>query len=274
MASDPASSTFAYRKVLIVGASSGIGWALASSLHGLPNKPHILVAARRMDRLESLRKELGHERVSSIQLDLQWDDVKLKEWVENVLREHRDLDGIILNSGIQHKWDFSKPLGIDMSVIKVEFQVNYLSFISLLAAFLPHFQTLPIPSLIATVTSGLAIEPTPAVFNYCASKAALHSLTVSLRADLKALGHTSIRVVEIFPPLVESELHDHQGTVPVLSKFWMPLQEFNDILVKRLTETDEEEIPIGARVEDAWQRREKGKMESVQAVARRMRGGA
>ncbi|KAH8913450.1 NAD(P)-binding protein, partial [Atractiella rhizophila] len=206
------------------------------------------------------------ERVAAIELDLKWDDMKLREWAGKLTTEHSDLDGIILNSGIQDIWDLSNPSTIDMSRIRTEFQVNYLSFVALLLSVLPHFQSLKTPSLIATVTSGLAIEPITTVFNYCASKAAVHSFTMSLRADLKATGHR-VRVVEVFPPLTESELHNHQGTVPVLSSAWMPLDQFNKILVHRLTETDSEEIAIGT-AEKLWEEREKGKAESVEKFAR------
>lgn len=59
--------------------------------------------------------------------------------------------------------------------------------------------------------------------SYCASKAALHSLAMSMRFKLQPHG---VKVIEIVPPLVESQLHDKQGTNERLSKFWMPLSNF------------------------------------------------
>ena len=59
--------------------------------------------------------------------------------------------------------------------------------------------------------------------SYCATKAALHSLTMTLRCWLSAKG---IKVIELAPPLVESQLHDDQGTTEKLSKVWMPIKDF------------------------------------------------
>ena len=59
--------------------------------------------------------------------------------------------------------------------------------------------------------------------SYCATKAAVHSLTLSMRARVAPKG---VKIIEIVPPLVESQLHDHQGNTPKLSKFWLPLKDF------------------------------------------------
>lgn len=55
------------------------------------------------------------------------------------------------------------------------------------------------PTFIYTVTSGFATLPAPYLFNYCASKAALHSFTISLRVQLQ---DTNVNVTEIVPPYV------------------------------------------------------------------------
>lgn len=68
-------------------------------------------------------------------------------------------------------------------------------------------------------------------YSYCATKAALHSLTLSLRAQLAGVG---VKVIEIAPPLVESQLHDDQGTTEALKKFWMPLDKFTNSVMDGL----------------------------------------
>ena len=75
--------------------------------------------------------------------------------------------------------------------------------------FIPHFQTLDRPTFIMPITSGLALRPYSVVPVYCASKAALHSFCISLGKQL-ADAKSNISVVEIMPPLVESELHDRE----------------------------------------------------------------
>jgi short-subunit dehydrogenase involved in D-alanine esterification of teichoic acids len=48
------------------------------------------------------------------------------------------------------------------------------------------------------------------------------------------LAPTGVKIVELVPPLVESQLHDKQGTNDRLSKFWMPLKDFTDATMKGL----------------------------------------
>lgn len=67
--------------------------------------------------------------------------------------------------------------------------------------------------------------------SYCATKAAVHSLTMTMRARCAPKG---VKVIEIVPPLVESQLHDHQGKTPALSKFWLPLRDFTSQVMEGL----------------------------------------
>ena len=73
--------------------------------------------------------------------------------------------------------------------------------------FVPHFQALDRPTFIMPLSSGLALQPRSNIPVYCATKAALHSFCVSLAKQFKDTG-SKISIVEIMPPLVESELHD------------------------------------------------------------------
>ena len=83
--------------------------------------------------------------------------------------------------------------------------------------FIPHFQALDRPSFIMPITSGLALKPLSNIPVYCASKAALHSFCATLGKQLKDAG-SKISVVEIMPPLVESELHDRKHMLRQI--FW------------------------------------------------------
>jgi short-subunit dehydrogenase involved in D-alanine esterification of teichoic acids len=121
-----------------------------------------------------------------------------------ITNEHKDLDMIILNSGIQRGLDFSDPSSIDLSTIDLEMRTNYFSYIHLLKSFLPFLQAKKEQTALVFMTSGLALAPLSRCPNYCASKAALHSLIMSLRFQLEQSGKGNIKVIEILPPAVQS----------------------------------------------------------------------
>lgn len=115
---------------------------------------------------------------------------------------------IILNSGIQRGLNFGNPESIDLDAVDLEMQTNYFSYVHLLKAFLPFLQSKSDPTAIVFMTSGLALAPLSRCPNYCASKAALHSLIMSLRFQLQSTGKGDIKVIEILPPAVQSTYPD------------------------------------------------------------------
>ena len=72
---------------LIIGATSGLGRALARSIQALPSKPKVIVAGRRQDRLD----ELAREKFETIQVNIDTDRETLKKFVEDVLRKFPDV---------------------------------------------------------------------------------------------------------------------------------------------------------------------------------------
>jgi len=246
--------------VLVIGATSGIGRALALAIHGLPSKPVVIVSGRRQDRLDELASK--SDRLKAWRLDVNAGRDELKASVQEVVAKYPDLDAVMFSSGIQHLFDFKKPDAIDLDKLELELNTNYISIVRIITAFMPHFLKLSAegrPSFIITITSGLAIIPGPWCPDYCATKAALHSFSLSLSAQLK---ETNVHVMEIFPPLVESELHDHQGTTPKLSKFWMSLSDFTKEAMAGLVRGDTQ-IPVGMSVEQ-WKTFEDGKLERAE----------
>ncbi|KAI0652216.1 NAD-P-binding protein [Trametes meyenii] len=249
--------------ILVIGATSGIGRALALALHDLDTEPTVIVSGRRQERLDEISRH--GDRIKTARVDINTGDVgQLKEFVKQTLSAYPDLDAIIFSSGIQHIFDFTKPETIDLTKFEDEITTNYISVFRLTVLFLPHLLRLSDegrPSFIIPVTSSLAIVPKVDVPNYCATKAGLHSLDTSLRLQL---ANTKVRVIEIVPPLVESELHDHQGTTPALSKFWMPLGEYAKTVIEGLVRGDSE-IAAGQALRDL-ERFEKGKAEALQKL--------
>ncbi|KAH8110647.1 NAD(P)-binding protein [Phellopilus nigrolimitatus] len=251
--------------VLVVGATSGIGRALALAIHALPTKPTVIATGRRKDRLDELAKngeEDGEGRFGVVQVDISAGRDALKGFIDNVLVKYPELDTIIFSAGIQNATDFTKPDKIDLDAVSKEVDTNYMAIFAMIKFVLPHFLKLSAAgrhAFIVPISSGLAILPLSPCADYCATKAALHSLSISLHISL---GNTNVHVMEIMPPLVESELHDSQGTTERLSKIWMPLDEFTRYAMEGLQRGDfNTVVPADKGV---WAKFEEGKVEAIQ----------
>ncbi|KAF9535833.1 hypothetical protein CPB83DRAFT_888498 [Crepidotus variabilis] len=95
--------------VLITGATSGIGRALAFEILKLPTKPTVIGTGRREERLE----ELSKAGIEALSFELTSEFATLNKALEDTISKHPILDTVVLNAGIQHELDFKK--GIDMS---------------------------------------------------------------------------------------------------------------------------------------------------------------
>ncbi|KAI4761633.1 NAD(P)-binding protein [Aureobasidium sp. EXF-12344] len=233
---------FNYNKVLVLGATSGIGRALASKLveHGTS----VIVTGRRQEKLDEFVSEHGKEKAEAVQFDITQLD-KIPGFVKSIMESHPDIDSIFLNSGIQRGFDFSKPESIDLSSVSEEMNTNYISYIHLVTAFTPYLQKQSKQTSFIFTTSGLALVPMMRCPNYCASKAALHHFILVLREQLKN-GPGNISVIEIFPPAVQTELHDakHQPDIKNGAQIGMPLKDFTDATWAGL-EAGKDQIPVG-----------------------------
>lgn len=156
------------------------------------------------------------------------------------------MDCVLLNSGIQRSIDFAHPESIDLVTFDSELTTNYTSYIYLLKYLLPQLQKLAAkskPTSVIMVTSGLALVPMARCGNYCASKAALHHLIMTTREQLRPQG---IKVIEILPPAVQTELHDekHQPDIKNGGDIGMPLKDFVDETWAGL-QAGKDAIPVG-----------------------------
>ncbi|KAF7881298.1 hypothetical protein EAF00_011971 [Botryotinia globosa] len=256
---------FPYKTVLVVGATSGIGLALAEKMLS-EGVTKIIALGRRQDKLDELQKKHGVSKVSTVKFDIT-NLEGIPKMVEGVLKSHSSLDCAFLNSGIQRSLDFTQPSSIDLDGISTEFTTNYLSNVHLVKALLPHLQNRvkggENAGLIFT-TSGLALVPIVRCGNYCASKAAMHQLILVMREQLRDVGQSEsgnaaekktsgekrkskgVQVVEIYPPAVQTELHDekHQPDIKDGRNMGMPLDEFTEEAWRGL-ERGDEDIPVG-----------------------------
>ena len=128
---------FPYKKVLVIGATSGIGNALASRL--VKEGSYVIVVGRRKEKLEEFVHEHGRDKANAIPFDIT-ETEKIPNFVTNITKTHEDLDCVFLNSGIQKGFDFSKPETVDLGVVQQEFMTNYLSYLALTNAFLPFLK--------------------------------------------------------------------------------------------------------------------------------------
>jgi short-subunit dehydrogenase involved in D-alanine esterification of teichoic acids len=258
---------FQYKKILLIGATSGTGKALAERF--IKEGSYVIAIGQRKERLEELVHRFGHEKVSAVPFDITKVDAT-KAFAMNVTGTHEDLDCIVLNSGIQRKIDFSEPEEVDMDVVNEEFVTNYLSQLAITKEFLPFLKKKSTETALVYTTSGLAMIPITRCMNYCATKAALHQFILSLRVQLI---DTKIKVIELIPPAVQTELHDakHQPDIKNGHLLGMPLDEFTEEAYRGLADGFEQ-IPVG-RSKQSFKAFETRRQELFAGVVKAMSGG-
>lgn len=232
-----------YNKVLVIGATSGIGLAYAQKV--VEDGKKIIVVGRRKEKLDAFVEQHGKDKAEAVVFDITKLD-QIPKFAQDITSRHPDLDCIILNSGIQRGFDFTKPETIDLSMIEEEFTTNYLSYIHLTTAFLPHLQKQSNETSIIYTSSGLALLPIVIKrLNYCATKAALHHFLLALREQMKD-GPGNVKIVEIFPPAVQTELHDekHQPDIKNGRQMGMPLDQFTEESWSKIVKGDDQ-VPVG-----------------------------
>ena len=197
--------------ILITGGGSGIGRALAEALHAAGNE--VIVAGRRKAALDGT--VAANPGMHAVVLDIDSPE-SILACAATLKNTWPALNVVLHNAGIMRPEDLKSG---DVSVAEAEITTNLLGPIRLTAALIQHLLAQP-HAAILTVSSGLAFVPlwlTPA---YCATKAAIHSWTQSLRYQLR---ETAVQVTELIPPLVRTEL---MGKKHAANPAAMPLADF------------------------------------------------
>jgi uncharacterized oxidoreductase len=206
--------------ILITGGATGIGRALADRLLAANNR--IIVCGRRADVLASMKAQ--HPKVETRVCDVSMpaDREALAAWATATFP---DLNVLVNNAGIQQRVQLETDR--DWSAIHQELAINLDAPLHLTSLLLPHLLGQP-RAAILNVTSGLSFVPLAATPVYCATKAALHSFTLSLRHQLAG---TPVEVIEIIPPAVNTDLGG-----PGLHTFGVPVDEFADAAMAQLAQ--------------------------------------
>jgi uncharacterized oxidoreductase len=202
--------------ILITGGGSGIGRGLAEAFHKLGNQ--VIIAGRRKDVLESVTA--ANSGMVYEVLDVQ-DSAKLNSFVADITSKYPALNVLINMAGVmkpENLKDVTDLTAIE-ATIDDTIAINLIAPLKLTAALLPHLKQQP-RATVMTVSSGLAFTPLAMTPTYSATKAAIHSWSVSLRYQLK---DTSVEVLELAPPYVQTELMGEQQANDPRA---MPLADF------------------------------------------------
>ena len=197
--------------MLITGGGSGIGRALAEAFHARGNE--VVIAGRRKGLLDEVTA--ANPGMKSAVLDIENADA-IRSFAAQLTADYPALNAVIHNAGIMRAESIQSG---NIDDAEATIAINLLGPIRLNAALLPLLQAQP-NAAIMTVSSGLAFIPRADHPTYCATKAAIHSYTQSLRSQLR---DTKVQVLELPPPYVQTEL---TGQKQASDPMAMPLKDF------------------------------------------------
>ena len=182
--------------ILITGGASGIGFELVKQLSALNNR--IIITGRDQAKLDKAKKQFP--QIVTIQSDVS-DAKEIESLFDQVTKDFPDLNILINNAGIMRTINLHDSSN-DLVDLTKEIDINLYGPIRMVKKFLPHLKKKQ-AAAIMNVSSGLAFVPLPMSPIYCATTAAIHSFTLSLRVQLK---NSKIKVFELAPPATATEL--------------------------------------------------------------------
>jgi uncharacterized oxidoreductase len=220
--------------ILITGGATGIGFSMAEAFAKAGNE--VIICGRRENKLKEAKEKLPTSHTRVCDLSKASEREALFKWVSS---NFKNLNILVNNAGIQRMIDFKKGTS-ELFNGEDEIEINFKAYVHLAAYFIPLLSKQKEASII-NVSSGLGFVPLAICPVYCATKAAVHSFSWSLRHQLK---NTSIKVFEVIPPIVDTELdHGARGKRGQADR-GIPPSEIAKATLKGL-EKDDFEIAVG-----------------------------
>lgn len=233
--------------ILITGGGSGIGRELAIRFNDLGNT--VIVTGR---RLQSLQETIsGRQNMYALELDVD-NPASISAFAQRIVADHPKLNVLINNAGIMRYENLSTAR--DLRDAQAQVTTNLLGPIRLTNALIDHLKDQPSP-VVVNVSSGLAFVPRADAAVYGATKAAIHSYTLSLREQLKG----QVKVIELIPPALQTELTPGQSN----REGYMPLDQYiNEVMSLFGQQPTPDEIIVERARLQRWAERE-GRFDQV-----------
>jgi len=230
--------TLAERRILITGASSGIGRCLAEQLAGLGAR--LALAARSQDKLAEFESRLRSKGCDALAVpaDVTVDDDR-KRLLDTVVEHFGGLDVLVNNAGIASWAHFSQS---SEEILRRIMEVNFFAVAELTRLFIPVL-TDGREAAVVNVGSMCGRRAMPAWPEYSASKYALCGLTEALRAELSRF---DIDVLLVLPGLTSSDFSRHmlksEGRQPIDFAAGMPPERVAAYIVRALQKNATETV--------------------------------
>lgn len=208
------------KRVLVTGASRGLGRALVTALVDA-GAAEVIAGTRKIEDREALRSA----RVNPVRLDVTSDrDIE-------VVSRMGAIDILINHAGVA---GFGNPLTMSFEALQEEVEVNYLGVVRVTRAVAPGMVGKR-DGMIVNVATAFAKVNLPIVGTYCATKAALLSLGQALRAYLSK---HNVRVITVMPTTIDTDM-SRGFDVPKMTK------EFVAAEILKAIREERHDAPIG-----------------------------